>query len=221
LLLLWYSRTVFQPNIKIYSGITRWHSLGALAEHGVCADDALELYIDCCTPLAQRQAMFDRLDDIHLQALSDSRDLILRIDLCMNWGVSAVLLPKLHCSNFMGGIIPLMMRLLLMQQMIEVCNVNFGGYSPGGRRSISARSERVQSKVNSANNVADSNTGVNGNDSNGSNSNNKDNDSFNSKGGDFGEPNNGNSDNSEDGVNSQHSNASDMAIYAKDSRMDN
>ena len=106
--LLWYSRTVFQPNVKIYSGIARWHSLGALAAHGVCADDALELYIDCCIPLAQRQAMFDRLDDIHLQALSNSRDLILRINLWMKWGVSAVLLPGLHCSHFMGSIILLM-----------------------------------------------------------------------------------------------------------------
>ena len=71
-----------------------------------------------------------------------------------------------------------------------------------------ACSERVQSKVDSANDVADSNVGVNGNDSNNAiNSNDEDDDSFDSKGGDFGEPNNGNSD---DG---QHSNASDMAIY--------
>ena len=68
--------------------------------------------------------MFDCLDDIHLQALSDSRDLILRINLCMNWGVSTVLLPELHCGHFMGNIIPLMTRLLLSQQMIEVHNVN-------------------------------------------------------------------------------------------------
>ena len=79
----------------------------------------------------------------------------------------------------------------------------------------------TQSKVNSADNVADSNAGVNGNNSNGSNSNNEDDDSFDSKGGDFGESNNGSSDDSEVGIKSQHSNASDMAIYAKDSGMDN
>ena len=39
---------------------------------------------------------------------------ILRINLCMNWGVSAVLLPELHCSHFMGSIIPLMTPLLLI-----------------------------------------------------------------------------------------------------------
>ena len=148
--------------------------------------------------------MFDHLDGIHLQALSDSRDLILRIDLCTNWGVSAVLLPKLHCSHFMGSIIPLMTRLSLIQQMIEVRYVDWGGYYPQGRRSVSVRSECMQSKVNSTNNVSGSNTGVNGIDSNGSNSNNADKNSFDSKGGDFGEPNNGDSDDSEDGVNSQH-----------------
>jgi hypothetical protein len=76
--------------------------------------------------------------------------------------------------------------------------------------------------VNSAKDVADSNVGINGDGSNGINSNDKDDNSFDSKGGDFGDPNNGNSDDSEVGVKSQHSNASDMAIYAKeDSDMDN
>ena len=98
--------------------------------------------------------MFDFLDDIHSQALSDSRDLILKIDVCINWGVSAVLLPELHCSHFMGSIIPLMTRLSLIKRMIEVRNVNWGGYYPGGRRSISVRSERVQSE-------SDSNAGIN------------------------------------------------------------
>ena len=71
--------------------------------------------------------MFDHLDDIHSQALSDSKDFILRVDLCMNWGVRAVLLPELHSSHFMGSLIPLMMRLLLKKQMSEVRNVNGGG----------------------------------------------------------------------------------------------
>ena len=157
------------------------------------------------------------MDDIHSQALSDSRDLILRINLCINWGVSAVLLPELHCSHFMGSIIPLMTRLSLIQQMIEVRNVDWGGYYPGGRRSILACSERVQSEVDSADDVADSKAGVNGtNSNNSSNSNDDNNGSFDSKGGDFGEPNNGNNDDR------KHSNASDMAIlYAKDSGMDN
>ena len=86
----------------------------------------------------QHLAMFDYLDDIHLQALEDSKDLFLRVDLCMNWEVSAVLIPELHSSHFMGSIIPLMMRLSLIKQMIEVRTVNWGGYYPGGRRSLSA-----------------------------------------------------------------------------------
>jgi hypothetical protein len=133
--------------------------------------------------------MFDHLDDIHSQALSDSssRDPILRIDLCMNWGVSTVLLPEFHCSHFMGSIIPLMTRLSLTQQMIEVHNVNWGGYYPGGRRAFlvvagveevvlamgDERKERLQRevyKIYSANKVANSNAGVNGDDSNGRNS---------------------------------------------------
>jgi hypothetical protein len=140
--------------------------------------------------------MFNRLDDIHLHTLSDSRDLVLRIDLCINWGVSAVLLPELHFSPFMGSIIPLMARLSLIQQMIEVRNVDWGGYYPGGRRSISARLERVQSKVNEIypdNDVADSNAGVNGDKRVSSLSDDKDNNSFVSKGGDYGNPNNGDS----------------------------
>jgi hypothetical protein len=84
-----------------------------------------------------------------------------------------------------------------------------------------ARSERVQSEVNSVDNIADSNAGVNGEDSNNSNSNDKDNGSFDRFCGDFGEPNNGNSDDSEDGVKGQHSNANDMVIYTEDSGMDN
>jgi hypothetical protein len=74
--------------------------------------------------------------------------------------------------------------------MIEICNVNWGGYCPGGRRSISACSERAQSesnKIYSANNVADSNAGVNGNNSNESNSNDEGDGSFYSDGGDLGE----------------------------------
>ena len=47
----------------------------------------------------------------------------------------------------MGSSIPLMTRLLLIQQMIEVHYVNWGGYYPGGRRSILACLEHVQSKV--------------------------------------------------------------------------
>jgi hypothetical protein len=168
--------------------------------------------------------MFNFLDDIHSQALSDSRDLILRIDSCINWGVSAVLLPELHCSHFMGSIIPLMMRLSLIQRMIEVCNVNWGGYYPGGRRSISARSERVQSKVNEmiypANNVADSNAGIKDEDSGSSLSDDEDDNSFDSKGGDYGDPNNGDSDDSADGNKGKHSNTSDMAIHAVDSGID-
>jgi hypothetical protein len=168
--------------------------------------------------------MFDCLDDIHSQALSDSRDLILRIDLCINWGVSAVLLPKLHCSHFMGSIIPLMTCLSLIQRMIEVRNVNWGGYYPGGRRSISARSERVQSKMNEmiypADDVADSNAGIKDDNSGSSLSDNEDNDSFDSKGEDYGDPNNGNSGDSTDGNKGQHSNARDMAIHAEDSSID-
>ena len=56
----------------------------------------------------------------------------------MNWGVRAVLLPELHFSHFIGSIIPLMMQLFLLKQMIEVRTVNWGGYYPGGRRSLSA-----------------------------------------------------------------------------------
>jgi hypothetical protein len=100
----------------------------------------------------------------------------------MNWGVSAVLLPELHCSHFMGSIILLMMLLSLIQQMIEVRNVNWGGYYPGGRRSILACLEHVQSEVNkiySADNVAaNSNAGVNGDDSDDSNSDDEGDDSF-------------------------------------------
>ena len=61
------------------------------------------------TSHVQRLAMFDYLDGIHLHALEGSKDLLLRVDLCMNWGVSTVLLPELHSSHFMGSIIPLMM----------------------------------------------------------------------------------------------------------------
>ena len=69
--------------------------------------------------------MFDYLDGMHSQALKDSKDFLLRVDLCMNWGVSTALLLELHSSHFMGSIIPLMMHYL--KQMIEVGNVNWGG----------------------------------------------------------------------------------------------
>jgi hypothetical protein len=168
--------------------------------------------------------MFDFLDDIHSHALSELKDLILKIDLCINWGVSAVLLPELHCSHFMGSIIPLMTRLLLIQRMIEVHNVNWGGYYPGGRRSISVRSERVQSEVNGmiypADDVADSNAGIKDGDSGSSLFDDEDDDSFDSKGGDYGDHNNGDSDDRADGNKGQHSNASDMAIHAEDSGID-
>ena len=45
-------------------------------------------------------------------------------------------------------------------------------------------------------------------------------DSFDSKGGDYGKPNNGDSDDSADGDKGQHGNASDMAIHADDSDID-
>jgi hypothetical protein len=157
--------------------------------------------------------MFDFLDDIHSQALSDSRDLILKIDVCINWGVSAVLLPELHCSHFMGSIIPLMTRLSLIKRMIEVRNVNWGGYYPGGRRSISVRSERVQSE-------ADSNAGIKDNDSGSSLSNDEDDDSFDREGRDNGDSNNGDSNLRADGNKGQHCNASDMTIHAEDSGID-
>ena len=85
------------------------------------------------------------------------------------------------------------------------------------------RSERMQSKANkiySANDVADSNAGVNGDDRDVSNSDDEGDDSFDSKGGDFGKHNKGNSDDRKDGDKGQHSNASDKAIYAEDSSMD-
>ena len=69
-------------------------------------------------------------------------------------------------------------------------SIGGGGYYPGGRRSILVHLERVQSKENkiySANDVADSNAGVNGNDSNTSYSNNKGNDHLFSDGKDLGE----------------------------------
>ena len=53
--------------------------------------------------------------------------------------------------------------------MIKVRNVNWGGYYPGGRRSILAHSEGVQSdenKIYSTDDVADSNVSVNDNNSN-------------------------------------------------------
>ncbi len=63
------------------------------------------------------------------------------------------------------------------------------GIIPGEGGLFLACSERVQSKVDSANDVADSNVGVNGDNSNNTiNSNDEDNESFDSKGGDFGEP---------------------------------
>ncbi len=168
--------------------------------------------------------MFNFLDDIHSQALSDSRDLILKINLCINWGVSAVLLPELHCSHFMGSIIPLMTRLLLIQQMIEVRNVDWGGYYSGGRRSISARLERVQSEVNGviypAEDVTDSNADIKDDDSSSSLSDDEDDDGFDSNGRDYGDPNNGDSDDRTDGDKGQHSNASDMVIHAEDSGID-
>ena len=107
--------------------------------------------------------------------------------------------------------------------MIEVRNVDWGGYYHGGRRSILARLERVQSKVNkiySADDVADSNASINGNDSDGSNSDNEGNDSFYSDGGDLSKLYISNSDDSRDNDKGQHSNASDMAIHAEDGGMD-
>ena len=107
----------------------------------------------------------------------------------------------------MGSIIPLMSHLALIQQMIEVRNVNWGGYYPGGKRSISARSEGVQ--------------GIKDDDSGSILSDDEDYNSFDSKGGDYGDPNNGDSDDRGDGNKGQHSNASDMAIHAEDSGIDN
>ena len=87
--------------------------------------------------------MFDFLDEIHSQALSDSRDLILKIDVCINWGVSAVLLPELHhCSHFMGSIIPLMTRLLLIKRMIEV-HGNKGHHSNASDMTIHAEDSGI------------------------------------------------------------------------------
>jgi hypothetical protein len=38
----------------------------------------------------------------------------------MNWGVSAILLPKLHSSHFMGSMIPFKMRLSFIRHLIDV-----------------------------------------------------------------------------------------------------
>ena len=83
------------------------------------------------------------------ESLSPSRFIYVQygtIEKVSNFKIAGAKLKE-NCSHFMGSSIPLTTSLLLIQQMIEVCYVNWGGYYPGGRRSILACSEHVQSKV--------------------------------------------------------------------------
>jgi hypothetical protein len=83
------------------------------------------------------------------ESLSPSRFIYVQygtIEKVSNFKIAGAKLKE-NCSHFMGSSIPLTTSLLLIQQMIEVRYVNWGGYYPGGRRSILACSEHVQSKV--------------------------------------------------------------------------
>jgi hypothetical protein len=80
----------------IYAGIGKWNVLGTLASYGLCQDTALEFYVDCCQPIAQREEMYSYLDGIWLQFSLVAEDLRLCVNRWMNWGVSAILLPELH-----------------------------------------------------------------------------------------------------------------------------
>ena len=99
--------------------------LGALASHGLCPVNALEIYVNCCQPIVQREEMYSYLGGIWSQFSLVAEDLRLRVDRCSNWGVSAILLPELHSSHFMRSMIPFQMRLSFVHHLIDV---------QGGRR---------------------------------------------------------------------------------------
>ncbi len=126
--LKWRKRLVFVSNKfdsimkqfweEVFNGIACHHDLGARASRGASPDDALELYVFCI--LGEHRAHFYTvLEQVHTEVLSNSNVLLTSVNECNNLGVSDVLLPELYASHFMGSIIPLAMRLSLMQHMIE------------------------------------------------------------------------------------------------------
>ena len=119
--------------VAVFKGIALWHDLGSLAGHGAAPNDALEIFIDCC-PIEERNWLYQALDALHSNALDNGQELLELIQSCTNWGVSNILLPKLHSSHFMGSIIPLSSKVSLVEQMIHVCNINWGGCYLGGRK---------------------------------------------------------------------------------------
>jgi hypothetical protein len=119
--------------VAVFEGIIRWHDLGSLAGHGATSNDTLEIFIDCC-PIKELNRLYQALDMLHSNALDNGQELLELVQLCNNWGVSNILLPELPSSHFMGSIIPLSSNVSLVEQMIHVRNINWGGYYPGGRK---------------------------------------------------------------------------------------
>jgi hypothetical protein len=119
--------------VAVFEGIALWHDLGSLAGHGATPNDALKNSIDCC-PIEEHNCLYKALDALHSNALDNGQELLEIIQLCNNWGVSDILLSKLHSSHFMGSIILLSSKVSLVEQMIHVRNINWGGCYPGGRK---------------------------------------------------------------------------------------
>ena len=105
----------------------------------------LKIFIDCC-PNDECERLYEALDACHLNPLEDGQELLQLVNSCYNWGVSNILLPEpeLHSSHFMGSIIPLLSKVLLVEQMIHVRNINWGGNYPEGRkrRKVEENSQR-------------------------------------------------------------------------------
>ncbi len=75
--------------------------------------------MDCCQPITQREEMYSYLHGIWQGFSLVGEDLCLRVNRYMNWGVSLLLLPKLHSSHFMGSLISLEMLLLFIRHLID------------------------------------------------------------------------------------------------------
>ena len=99
--------------VAVFKDIALWHDLGSLAGHRATPNDALEIFINCC-PIEEHNWLYQALDALHSNALDNGRELLELIQLCNNWGVSNILLPKLP-SHFMGSIIPLSSKVYLVE----------------------------------------------------------------------------------------------------------